>query len=1233
MFRREKNTRRVVVRICFLAYLFSAVVTQASAKVFVANNFASYKNAVDSVNARAGGDTIRITGNIQLPASGLIIEKDVAIIGDVNGDGTPKYTITGDPSFTAVDCKVTNFCAVENIRVVGAENGILIAVYPDEHPVIKVNNCIAENNQSSHWYGGNGIIIKFDDSQGWGYAYPSKITISNCIAEGNGRNGIDLESYSIQSEDITVSNCMANYNESSGISIGHNAHIRNCTAEENGSTGFQSGDNCVIEGCSAIRNGMLHGYGTGFSMNDNTIIRNSVALENAGSGFENWRKVQAINCKAIRNLGSGFLFSFNAVVNNCVSLYNVYNGFDGNYSSGYIISNSSAAYNLQNGFTSGGVVINCSFYKNGENGIINAGETGELSVYNSIIYDNNIDIYCQVWGDSIFKVYNTVYLTEYHVEYDVPSIAKYNCTTDDPKLLENGNYYNLGDNSSALYLADKNVIDREQIFEHIYDVDFEWLDSVFTENYFTNILAYDQLGTARIFNGDRYDAGSIAGNSANAIPDIIYNPKKGGNRGIVTVMFYGVFDNHVKFSLKRQGESDIIADTFVNGNDGKCYVRFDFNNKKTGLWNVAVDFGDTVITVKNGFEIEPYKEPKIEFDIISPVNIREDRWEVVMVKYANKGNADTSWIPVITEIITDTSMICAVRERWHYAVSDNAIQTAVNNGTLRNVETIRNPLKSDKNSTFITPLIPCIPAYSTGYLTLEVKMSNALNKPMEMRVFNLPFMSNGKEANKAGNKDYWKCMHMFLMYDKSTKSASLIPDSCSAQFVENAFASNGKIYNAEWEIAKVISDCASASVTWEDAAETAIEIISSASATHDKAAETPRPPSWGLPCPFFLLRYPGKTVSSHDPNDKYGPVSHCGSKWISDKEDFTYFINFENEETASAPAQEVWITDTLDLNVFDINTFEAGIIKIGDTIIETPPCQQDYTWSVDMRPKMNLITEINLQLDKVKGIAQWYFKSIDPDGLPLDNMAGFLPPNDSTGKGQAFVMFSVNLKSGLANNTVIANKASIVFDNNPAIITPAWVNKKDIISPASTMQQAVSINDSTIELRWQGTDNQGGSGVYCYDVYMKRGNDSYEKILANATITSTILKIEKNVKYAFYTIATDSAGNVENKTKLPDIQYPSETGVRELQSLQSAVLVPNPASTECTVSFGVEKSGQVSVSLTNMLGVNLMTIYEGYAESGNFKRTFDIHSLPAGVYAVRIRANNTVTVRKLLVVR
>ena len=80
-----------------------------------------------------------------------------------------------------------------------------------------------------------------------------------------------------------------------------------------------------------------------------------------------------------------------------------------------------------------------------------------------------------------------------------------------------------------------------------------------------------------------------------------------------------------------------------------------------------------------------------------------------------------------------------------------------------------------------------------------------------------------------------------------------------------------------------------------------------------------------------------------------GPSGFGSSNFVSGSalSLFPYQIDFENSPTATAPAQQVVITDTLDPNL-DLSTFQLTEIAFGDTVLAIPPGSQDYQTTVPM---------------------------------------------------------------------------------------------------------------------------------------------------------------------------------------------------------------------------------------------------------------------------------------------
>ncbi|GAF92558.1 unnamed protein product, partial [marine sediment metagenome] len=95
-----------------------------------------------------------------------------------------------------------------------------------------------------------------------------------------------------------------------------------------------------------------------------------------------------------------------------------------------------------------------------------------------------------------------------------------------------------------------------------------------------------------------------------------------------------------------------------------------------------------------------------------------------------------------------------------------------------------------------------------------------------------------------------------------------------------------------------------------------------------------------------------EVVGSWDPNEKVGPAGAIpGLNFVAQDADLPYTIYFENDpELATAPAQEVQITDNLDEDL-DLSTFELTQIAFADHVIEVPTGRAYYETTVDLQPE------------------------------------------------------------------------------------------------------------------------------------------------------------------------------------------------------------------------------------------------------------------------------------------
>ncbi|MBR6181138.1 MAG: dockerin type I repeat-containing protein [Prevotella sp.] len=279
--------------------------------------------------------------------------------------------------------------------------------------------------------------------------------------------------------------------------------------------------------------------------------------------------------------------------------------------------------------------------------------------------------------------------------------------------------------------------------------------------------------------------------------------------------------------------------------------------------------------------------------------------------------------------------------------------------------------------------------------------------------------------------------------------------------------------------------------------------------------------------------------NSCEPNEIYGTTSPSGSIYLTDSvQTVNYRIQFENDSVfATAAAQTVIVRDTLDTRYLDLSTFTPTFVKIADDMYEVDG-SPNFVKTIDMRPRINTIVQVNCDLDKEQGIATWTFRSLDPLTMEpvTDVERGFLPVNYDGISGIGEVAFDIGLKQPLPNGTEISNRSGNIFDSNEPVMTPYWTNIIDAVAPESAITSYHIVNDSTMTLRFNGIDNL--SGVWKYDVYACYGEAAAPfRVAEDVTENECDVRIYQGIVHGFFVVATDSAGNREQKFA-PEVTIP-----------------------------------------------------------------------------------------------
>lgn len=338
------------------------------------------------------------------------------------------------------------------------------------------------------------------------------------------------------------------------------------------------------------------------------------------------------------------------------------------------------------------------------------------------------------------------------------------------------------------------------------------------------------------------------------------------------------------------------------------------------------------------------------------------------------------------------------------------------------------------------------------------------------------------------------------------------------------------------------------------------------------------PPNPPLPIPGPGSTIPVTGVNSLDPNVKIGPIGVGSSMYISGDSRLGYSIYFDNLAAATAPAQGVIVTDTLDPNL-NPSTLTLGPITFPNQVVSPPSIPlsvSPFTTTVDLRPTTNLLVQVTASLNSSTATLIETFQSLDPttNQPPTDPTAGFLPPG---AEGSAF--FTVLPKSTVTTGTVVQNTATVVFDANAPINTPTWTNTVDNTPPVSHVSALPAQTGSILTVQWSGTDV--GSGIGNFTIYVSDNGGAFVPWLSQTTVTSSTYNGQVGHTYGFYSIAQDLVGNIE----------PAKTSAEATTQVTQASPIPSGEISVTASGLAYSRVSQTFNGTVTIQNVSGNTIY------------------------------------------
>ena len=275
-------------------------------------------------------------------------------------------------------------------------------------------------------------------------------------------------------------------------------------------------------------------------------------------------------------------------------------------------------------------------------------------------------------------------------------------------------------------------------------------------------------------------------------------------------------------------------------------------------------------------------------------------------------------------------------------------------------------------------------------------------------------------------------------------------------------------------------------------------------------------------------------VRASDPNDIMGPAGFGDEHFVRPEFTLPYVIRFENKATATAPAQEVFVTQQLDPDL-DFSTFEFGDFGFGDFEARVPDGLSSISTRVVARDSLGVFVDVVADINDLTGLITWKFTSIDPAtfDLPSDPFGRFLPANQMPPIGEGFVTYRVRPKTTSPTGTRINALATIVFDTEAPLDTPPIFNTIDANPPTSSVGSLPTTSQPSFNVTWSGADTSG-SGVATFDVFVSVDGGAFTLSRDDTPSLSGQFFGQGGHMYAFYSVATDNVGHTETAPTTAD---------------------------------------------------------------------------------------------------
>lgn len=125
----------------------------------------------------------------------------------------------------------------------------------------------------------------------------------------------------------------------------------------------------------------------------------------------------------------------------------------------------------------------------------------------------------------------------------------------------------------------------------------------------------------------------------------------------------------------------------------------------------------------------------------------------------------------------------------------------------------------------------------------------------------------------------------------------------------------------------------------------------------------------------------------------------------------------------------------------------------------------------------------------------------------------------------------------------------------------------------------------------------------------------------------------KDYKDSKFTTGIALISEIQNKDSFTQSEKDSNTSINDKESYFHAKNYPNPFNPNTTISFTLQESSYVKLTVYDRLGREVKTLIDENRNAGTHTTEFNASGLPSGIYFYRIKTESRTEVRKMILAK